>query len=57
MSDLNGSDQFGKIKKWIAGTGMPKKISPAAEHLQDKSPDYTLPRPAPIKQARKLIKI
>ena len=52
-----GDNKFNKIKKWIAGTGMPSKLSPAYEHSMDKSPDMTVVRTPQQKMLRKVVKI
>jgi hypothetical protein len=50
-------NKFDKVKKWLQGTGMPNKLSPAYEHSMDKSPDATIIKPAPLKMNKKLVKL
>ena len=51
------NDKFSKIKKWIAGTGMPSKLSPGYEHQIDKSPDVTVTKTPNQKMMRKVVKL
>ena len=49
--------KFDKIKKLVAGTGLPKSLSPAYEHSIDKSPDATLLKAPALKMNKKLVKL
>lgn len=51
------TEKFDKIRSLLKGTGLPNRLSPAAEHLIDKSPDVTLKQDPKLRYMKKIVKI